>query len=108
MTSARPRAAIDAFPAPTAELLRAVLAEADERGLGVYAVGGPVRDRVLGREVRDADVIVEGGAAAELATACASSAARVVRHDRFGTVTLQSGEATLDLATVRRTEALPV
>jgi poly(A) polymerase len=40
--------------------LRRIGALADSRGVGVYVVGGYVRDLLLGQEVRDIDVVVMG------------------------------------------------
>ncbi len=97
-------AAQAALPAAAAVLTRAVLDAADARGLAVYLVGGPVRDLLLGRALRDVDLILEpqqGMDAEALARAAAPAAARVTGHDRFGTVTLATAEAVLDLATVR-------
>lgn len=93
-----------AFPAPCSGLARAVLAAANERGVDVYLVGGPVRDWLLARPLRDVDLIVEGSEseALELARAAASPEARVVSYDRFGTATLADGEGAIDLATARR------
>jgi tRNA nucleotidyltransferase (CCA-adding enzyme) len=92
-----------ALPPPLAELAQRVIAAADARGLAVYLVGGPVRDWLLGRAVRDVDLAVEGsGGASELAAAVASSGVRTTRHGRFGTVVLASEAAALDLATARR------
>jgi tRNA nucleotidyltransferase (CCA-adding enzyme) len=90
-----------------AELLDAVLAEAERREVAVHLVGGPVRDLLLGRGLRDLDLVVEprdGVAlgAEEIARAAAPTGAQVVSHDRFGTVRLAMGDAALDLATVRR------
>lgn len=84
-----------------AALLDAVLDAAEARGLGVYAVGGPVRDLVLGRDVNDVDLLVEGGDAVALATLAAPADARVTPHDRFGTVQLQTGSASIDISGVR-------
>jgi tRNA nucleotidyltransferase (CCA-adding enzyme) len=77
---------------------------ADERLIAVYLVGGPVRDFLLRRGVGDVDLVVEGRGgegAAELARAAAPLGARVRSHDRFGTVSLQQAEASVDLASVR-------
>ena len=84
-----------------AALLDSVLDAADARGLAVYAVGGPVRDLVLGREVNDVDLLVEGGDAVGLATLAAPADARVTPHDRFGTVQIQTGSASIDISGVR-------
>jgi tRNA nucleotidyltransferase (CCA-adding enzyme) len=81
-----------------------VLVEAEQRELGVHLVGGPVRDFLLGRPLRDVDLVVEPRAelgAPELARAAAPARARIVAHGRFGTVTVESDGARVDLATAR-------
>jgi tRNA nucleotidyltransferase (CCA-adding enzyme) len=88
----------------TAALLDAVVAEAERADVALHLVGGPVRDLLLGRPLRDVDLIVEPQAeraigAAELARAVRG--ARALAHDRFGTVRLSTAEAAIDLATVR-------
>jgi tRNA nucleotidyltransferase (CCA-adding enzyme) len=66
-------------------LLRLVSEAASERGLPLYIVGGAVRDLVLGRQVNDFDLTVEGEAIA-LARALASKhGGGVTAHTRFGT-----------------------
>jgi tRNA nucleotidyltransferase (CCA-adding enzyme) len=93
------------LPDPVAELVRRVLEAADEGELGVHLVGGPVRDLLLGRPVRDIDLLVEPQGdrdAAALARVAATPEMRLTVHDRFGTVSLRSEGASLDLATVRR------
>jgi tRNA nucleotidyltransferase (CCA-adding enzyme) len=83
-------------------LLDSVLEAAESRGLAVYAVGGPVRDLLLGKEINDVDLLVEAGDAVALATLAAPPGARVTPHDRFGTVQLQLGTASIDLSGTRR------
>jgi tRNA nucleotidyltransferase (CCA-adding enzyme) len=98
-----PEELLGALAAPLAELVRAAIEAADARGLAVHLVGGPVRDWLLGRAVRDVDLVVEepGGAEA-IARALEAGGVRATRHDRFGTVVLASAGAALDLATARR------
>jgi len=86
----------------TAALLDSVIDAAESRDLAVYAVGGPVRDLLLGKAIRDVDLVLEAGDAVALATLAAPADARVTRHDRFGTVRLQFGSAAIDLSTARR------
>lgn len=98
------REVMAALPKETQPLVQRVLRGARQQGVRVYLVGGPVRDLLLGRAVADVDLVVEGaeeGAAAALAEAAADGV-RVVRHDRFGTVVMSDGSASLDLATARR------
>jgi tRNA nucleotidyltransferase (CCA-adding enzyme) len=79
-----------------------VLDAAESRDLAVYAVGGPVRDLLLGKAIRDVDLLLETGDAVAVATLAAPPDARVTRHDRFGTVRLQLGSAAIDLSVARR------
>jgi tRNA nucleotidyltransferase (CCA-adding enzyme) len=88
-------------------LFDALLAEAEKRQVAMYLVGGPVRDLLLGRELRDVDLIVEPRAevpigAEDLARAAAPAGAPVLAHDRFGTVRIETADGALDVATVRR------
>lgn len=94
---------LEALPPPSRSAVETLVAAAARQGLAVHLVGGPVRDFLLGRPVRDADLIVEDripGAALELARA-ALPGARVVAHGRFGTVRIDLPDARVDLATVR-------
>jgi len=94
-----------ALPAAEAALFDAVVAEAERRDVALWLVGGPVRDLLLRRPLRDVDLLIEphGEAGAEeLARAAAPPGARVVGHDRFGTVRLATAEAAIDLAAARR------
>jgi len=86
----------------TAALLDSVLDAAESRELAVYAVGGPVRDLLLDKEIHDVDLLLETGDAVALATLAAPPDARVTRHDRFGSVRLQLGSAAIDLSAARR------
>jgi tRNA nucleotidyltransferase/poly(A) polymerase len=58
----------------------------------------------MGRAIRDIDLLVESDTldgAARIAEAAAPKDAQVTRHDRFATVTLQQGDALVELATAR-------
>jgi len=93
------------LPEPDSSLLDDVLNLADSRGIAVYLVGGPVRDLLLGRRLRDVDLVVEGNdltGAEELARALVSANTQFTSHERFGTVSLERDGASLDLAAVRR------
>jgi tRNA nucleotidyltransferase (CCA-adding enzyme) len=93
-----------ALPEAARPLVKALLAEAERCEVGVHLVGGPVRDWLLGRPLRDVDLIVEperGVDATVLAGALGGSARRVVAHERFGTVRLEGEGCVVDLATVR-------
>jgi tRNA nucleotidyltransferase (CCA-adding enzyme) len=117
-----------ALPPESLALVESIVEQAVRRGVRLYLVGGPVRDLLLGREIRDVDLIAErigpaddavgsdgeqvvvGGegtapvarsVAAELAEALASEDVRVVEHGRFGTVRIEGPDVTVDVASVR-------
>ena len=93
-----------ALPEAALPLLDLVVEAADRNGVSVYLVGGPVRDWLMRKPIRDVDLVVESDTldgAAQLAQAAAPRGARVTRHDRFATVTIQQGGARLELATAR-------
>ncbi len=97
-----------ALPEAVREATLAVAAAADGLGVGIHLVGGPVRDFLLGRPLRDVDLVAEPregargkGDAAAVVAAAKLSGARVVAHARFGTVRIEQGGAVLDVATVR-------
>jgi tRNA nucleotidyltransferase (CCA-adding enzyme) len=93
------------LPPETAPLVESLIASVGDRGGALYLVGGPVRDLLLQRPVRDVDLLFEpkGRMAVErLARSAAPRGARVEVYDRFGTVRLSTGNASLDLTTARK------
>ena len=93
--------------------LEAVGVLAAEQGVRVALVGGAVRDLVLGRDVMDLDLVVEGDAP-RIAKGCADRfGGRVQAHETFGTATWTRQALKIDFA-MARTEtysapaALPV
>lgn len=96
--------------APDADGLRRFLARlgeaADRRELGLWLVGGALRDLLLGRATKDVDLAVEAGSASvlELAARLATQAGWSLgaTHARFGTATLAApGGIRVDLAAAR-------
>lgn len=92
----------DRVPAPLLSLLEETGELADGRRVRVYAVGGFVRDLLLGIPNLDLDLVVEGDGIRFAKALARRYRARVTTHDRFGTatVTLADGQ-TLDVATAR-------
>lgn len=78
-------------------VLPAVAALAGEPG--VHAVGGAVRDLLLGGEPHEVDLVVEDDA---VALARRLGLELVAVHERFGTVTVRIGGAVADLTSARR------
>ncbi len=108
MTLPSPDEARAAFPAGAAALVDPILAAATRHRVAVHLVGGPVRDLLLGRVLRDVDLLVEpreGFGAAELVQAAGLEGARVVTNDRFGTLRIEGAggdePCVVDVATVR-------
>lgn len=92
----------DRLPAPLFSLLREAGELADRHRVRVYAVGGFVRDLLLGVTNLDVDLVVEGNGIAFARTLARQRHARVTVHERFGTavVTLEDG-FNVDVATAR-------
>jgi tRNA nucleotidyltransferase (CCA-adding enzyme) len=88
--------------ATTITLLRELGAVGDELGLAVYAVGGFVRDLLLGVENLDMDVTVEGDGIFFAERFAASRGCRVRSHHTFGTaVVLCPDGSKIDVASTR-------
>lgn len=90
------------LPQPVSEMLAALGALAEERGERAHAVGGFVRDMLLGRPNFDVDVVVEGDGVA-FAEAFGERHGTPVRiHRRFGTaVIVVSKEFHIDVTSAR-------
>ena len=70
---------------------------------GVWAVGGAVRDALLGRPPRELDLVVEGDAVAVARRVAGRLGGELTEHPRFGTATVRApGGVLLDLAAARR------
>ncbi|MHB9154159.1 MAG: CCA tRNA nucleotidyltransferase [Endomicrobiales bacterium] len=83
--------------------LKATGCLADAAGLEAFLVGGAVRDLLLGKKSLDLDVVVEGDPSALVKEAQRCWPGRIVRHEQFGTFTLEreNGEH-IDFATARK------
>ena len=96
---------LDQLPRRVGEVLRTAGSQGDALGLPVAAVGGLVRDLLLGRvdERTDLDLVVEGGGAALAHRLAGSLDGHVVEHRAFltATVVLRDGRR-IDVATARR------
>ncbi len=90
---------------PQYELLRAVENEARTLNLEVYAVGGFVRDAILGRTTSDIDFVVLGqGNGIQLARATGKRLRGGIAHvyPNFGTAAVQVGDAILEFVAARK------
>jgi tRNA nucleotidyltransferase (CCA-adding enzyme) len=91
-----------ALPVPLLAVLGSVGAVADEAGMRAYLVGGAVRDVLLGREIEDVDVVVEGNGLELARAVVARCGGRYHPHQPFLTAVVQlPGGIRLDVATAR-------
>jgi len=76
---------------------------AAELGVRAWAVGGYVRDRLLGRDHREIDVVVEDGRGPELASQFAqlTGSPSPVVFERFGTAQVMWGDRPIEFASAR-------
>jgi poly(A) polymerase len=79
-------------------------AAAEQLGVAAYLVGGFVRDRLLGRQCKDIDVVAVGSGI-ELARVFAQSftpALQIVVYERFGTAALRCGDFDVEFVGARK------
>ena len=93
--------------------LRPICRMADQKNVKVYLVGGPIRDLLLKRPIKDIDICVESDAIQLALDVSKILNLKTVAHSRFQTATLFAKEGRIDLATARkeyytRSGALPV
>ncbi|MGH7881485.1 MAG: CCA tRNA nucleotidyltransferase, partial [Candidatus Dormibacteraceae bacterium] len=87
----------------------ALRAAANQVGVGAWAVGGYVRDRLLGRPHPDLDMVVEEGEALTLARTFARlvKARPPIEFPRFGTARVVWGKRVVEFASARRESYTP-
>jgi tRNA nucleotidyltransferase (CCA-adding enzyme) len=88
--------------APEVRLVMERIVSAVHPAEGVYAVGGIVRDLLLGRDISEADLDIATLADAIGIATGASGGPSVTAHERFRTATILVGARRIDLATARR------
>jgi putative nucleotidyltransferase with HDIG domain len=89
-------------------LLAAIGALGDRDGIRVFVVGGYVRDVLLGRPVKDMDILVMGdGVAFAREFARGEGGLTVVPFERFGTAMVQAGDCKVEFVGARRESYAP-
>lgn len=92
----------DRLSVPLFSLLQKNGELAERRHVRVYAVGGFVRDLLLGIPNLDLDLVVEGNGIHFAKAIAQRNTARVTPHERFGTATVTFADGhTFDVATAR-------
>lgn len=89
------------LPGAAGEALRGAIALAERGGIGLYLVGGGVRDLLLGGAQSDLDLVVEGDALAFASDIAEELDARLVSNARFGTAAVRGDGFRLDVARAR-------
>jgi tRNA nucleotidyltransferase (CCA-adding enzyme) len=93
------RSIIDGLPHAARDVVERIVSARPDL-THVYAVGGVVRDAVLGRPLVDVDLVTDGDAVSLVRKALPD--ARVRTHERFRTATVTADGARVDVATARR------
>lgn len=103
------------LPAALLGLLRIAVDVARARGLALYLVGGPVRDALMGRQISDLDLVVEGDSWPPAEDFARATGGKLTTHERFRTAVVQAPDLgwSVDWVTARRESyaapaALPV
>ena len=87
---------------PNATLIETIAAVSRRHGIPAYLVGGFVRDRLLARETRDLDVVVEGDGLEFAARLAEAFGGRVRVHHAFRTAVVEAPEGFhVDVVTAR-------
>jgi tRNA nucleotidyltransferase/poly(A) polymerase len=87
----------------TREILTRIGSIADQENVEVYVVGGYVRDRLLGKDSTDLDIVVIGDGIAFARTVAARLGRKqIVTFEKFGTAMLQlDGESKIEFVAAR-------
>ncbi|MCX6138190.1 MAG: CCA tRNA nucleotidyltransferase [Ignavibacteriales bacterium] len=84
-------------------LLRSVGRIADELGIEAHVVGGYVRDKILGKDVNDIDIVVVGdGVAFAREVEERLHLEKMVTYENFGTAMLHQGDVKLEIVGARK------
>jgi len=83
-------------------ILKLVGRTADEAGYKAYAVGGFVRDLLLGTENFDIDVAIEGNCLQLAQTLAKKKKGKYTYYKKYGTATVKWPGGKIDLATARK------
>jgi len=79
---------------PRLELLHLLAYQAAMQRMPLYLVGGVVRDILMGRQLKDFDLVVEGASATFAEDIVKKYGGRVLIHSKFGTATWMLNEST--------------
>jgi putative nucleotidyltransferase with HDIG domain len=87
----------------TNPFLKKIGVVADERSIHAYVVGGYVRDKLLGKEVSDIDIVVVGnGIEFAEAAAVAMKKRKIVTYEKFGTAMMPTEGGKIEFVGARK------
>lgn len=87
----------------TNSYLKKIGAVADELSLDAYVVGGYVRDKLLGKEVSDIDIVIVGnGIDFAEAAAVALKKRKIVTYEKFGTAMMPTEDGKIEFVGARK------
>lgn len=90
------------------EILKFISSLADKHNLEVYVVGGYVRDKILGKDVKDIDIMVVGDAIDfGHKVAKALGGGKLVKYEKFGTAMLPLADGKIEFVTAREESYTP-
>lgn len=91
------------YPKEIMALLKRIGALSSRSGYNAFAVGGLVRDLILGSKNLDLDIVIEGDAINFARTLARDLKGALIVHKRFGTAAVVTGtRLKIDLATARK------
>jgi tRNA nucleotidyltransferase (CCA-adding enzyme) len=93
---------LDGLPRALREALEVAGRIARESGFDAYLVGGAVRDLLTGRPVSEIDVVIVGDAVAVASSLASELGGTFLRHEQFGTASVDFAAGRVDLVTARR------
>ncbi|MSQ22397.1 MAG: CCA tRNA nucleotidyltransferase [Dehalococcoidia bacterium] len=91
-----------ALPQPGNLVVKEAIKTARRLGLPLYLVGGVVRDMLMGRAIKDVDLVVVGNAVGLASALAGALSGDVVARSQFGTAKLHVQNQSIDVVTARR------
>ncbi len=91
-----------ALPKSSLNLLKKIGDFGRRQSLPIFLVGGPLRDLLLNRPLKDIDLLVEGDSVAFASHLAKQFKGSLVATSQFGTAKIKIGSVTIDLATARK------
>ena len=89
------------LPPHLLNMFHAVCESALQMGMQIYMVGGPVRDLLIGTDIKDIDLVVEGDVESVARESAKRLGGDITHHSIFGVSTITVDDHHIDLAMAR-------